>query len=122
MGKRQFWFPLADMYHNLYRSLDWQTIGSKGGDFALTAPGWQGVLPDGMGRIEMTTPMMWTLGRITVNGVKDVPAVNALQDKTFLVPLSQSNITGESNETLLKSTVVRFGMWSVGVPIGLQQH
>jgi hypothetical protein len=46
MGARQFWFPLGDMYHNLYQSLDWQTIGSKGGDFALTAPGWQGLLPD----------------------------------------------------------------------------
>jgi hypothetical protein len=89
MGTRQFWFPLGDMYHNLYQSLDWQTIGTKGGDFALTAPGWQGVLPEGMGRIEMTTPMMWTLGRITVAGEKDVPAVNALQDKTFLVPLSK---------------------------------
>jgi hypothetical protein len=89
MGKRTYWFPLGDMYHNLYQSLDWQTIGSKGGDFALTAPGWQGVLPKGMGRVEMTTPMMWTLGRITVDGEKDVTAVNALQDKTFLVPLSK---------------------------------
>ena len=89
MGDRSYWFPLGDMYHNLYQSLDWQTIGSKGGDFALTAPGWQGLLPDGVRRIEMTTPMMWTLGRITVDGEKDVPAVNALQDKTFLVPLSQ---------------------------------
>jgi hypothetical protein len=89
MGKRTYWFPLGDMYHNLYHSLDWQTIGTKGGDFALTAPGWQGVLPKGMGRVEMTTPMMWTLGRMTVNGEKDVTAVNALQDKTFLVPLSK---------------------------------
>jgi hypothetical protein len=89
MGTRTYWFPLGDMYHNLYHSLDWETIGSKGGDFALTAPGWEGLLPEGMGRVEMTTPMMWTLGRITVDGEKDVPAVNALQDKTFLVPLSQ---------------------------------
>jgi hypothetical protein len=89
MGERKYWFPLGDMYHNLYRHLSWDTVGSKGGDYALTAPGWQGVLPEGMGGVEMTTPMMWTLGRITVNGEKDVPAVNALQDKTFLVPLSQ---------------------------------
>jgi hypothetical protein len=89
MGTRKYWFPLGDMYHNLYRSLDWQTIGYKGGDFALTAPGWQGLLPDGVGRIKMTTPMMWTLGRVQVDGEKDVPAVKKLQDKTFLVPLSQ---------------------------------
>ena len=89
MGDRKYWFPLGDMYHNLYHHLSWDTVGTKGGDFALTAPGWQGVLPAGLGRVEMTTPMMWTLGRITVADEKDVPAVNALQDKTFLVPLSK---------------------------------
>ena len=89
MGDRKYWFPLGDMYHNLYQHLSWDTVGTKGGDFALTAPGWQGVLPDGVGRVDMTTPMMWTLGRITVDDEKDVSAVNALQDKTFLVPLSK---------------------------------
>jgi hypothetical protein len=89
MGTRKYWFPLGDMYHNLYRHLSWDTIGFKGGDFALLPPGWQGVLPDGVGRVEITTSMMWTLGRMVVDGEKDVPAVNALQDKTFLVPLSQ---------------------------------
>jgi hypothetical protein len=89
MGKRKYWYPLGDMYHMLYRHLSWDTVGFKGGDFALLAPGWQGVLPDGVERVEMTTPMMWTLGRIVVNGDKDVPAVNKLQDQTFLVPLSQ---------------------------------
>jgi hypothetical protein len=89
MGKRKYWFPLGDMYHMLYRHLSWDTVGSKGGDFALMAPGWQGVLPDGVERVEMTTPMMWTLGRVQVDGEKDVPAVNKLQDQTFLVPLSQ---------------------------------
>jgi hypothetical protein len=89
MGTRKYWFPLGDMYHNLYQHLSWDTVGSKGGDYALLPPGWQGVLPEGMGRVEMTTPMMWTLGRITVDGEKDVAAVNVLQDKTFLVPLSK---------------------------------
>jgi hypothetical protein len=89
MGNRKYWYPLGDMYHMLYRHLSWDTVGFKGGDFALLAPGWQGVLPDGVERVEMTTPMMWTLGRIVVNGDKDVPAVNKLQDQTFLVPLSQ---------------------------------
>ena len=89
MGTRKYWFPLGDMYHNLYRHLSWDTVGFKGGDFALTAPGWQGLLPDGVERVEMTTPMMWTLGRMVVDGEKDVAAVNKLQDQTFLVPLSQ---------------------------------
>jgi hypothetical protein len=89
MGERNFWFPLGNMYHNLYDHLSWDTIGFKGGDYALCAPGWQGLLPDGVQRVVMSTPMMWTLGRYSVAGKKDVPAVNALQDKTWLVPLSK---------------------------------
>jgi hypothetical protein len=89
MGTRKYWYPLGDMYHMLYHRISWVTVGFKGGDYALLPPGWQGVLPEGMGRFEMTTPMMWSLGRVQVDGEKDVPAVNKLQDKTFLVPLSQ---------------------------------
>jgi len=89
MGERKFWFPLGNMYHNLLGHLSWDTIGFKGGDYALCAPGWQGVLPDGVKRVDMTTPMMWSLGRYAVSGQDDVAAVNKLQDKTWYVPLSQ---------------------------------
>lgn len=89
MGTRNYWFPIGDMYHNLYTHISWDTVGFKGGNFALCAPGWQGVLPDGVKRVEVTTPMIWIMGRYTVYGEKDVPAVNAFQDKTHLIPLSQ---------------------------------
>ena len=45
MGERKFWFPLSNIYHNLYGHLSWDTIGFRGGDYALTAPGWSGLLP-----------------------------------------------------------------------------
>lgn len=89
MGERKFWFALGNMYHNLLSHLSWNTIGFKGGDYALCPPGWQGVMPEGVTRVNMTTPMMWTLGRYAVSGEEDVPAVNKLQDKTWYVPLSQ---------------------------------
>ena len=89
MGERKFWFPLGNIYHNLYGHLSWDTIGFRGGDYALTAPGWSGLLPDGVHRVEMTTPMMWTLGRYVVDGEADVANVTKLQDKTWLVPLSE---------------------------------
>jgi hypothetical protein len=89
MGERKFWFPLGNIYHNLYGHLSWDTIGVRGGDYALTAPGWSGLLPDGVHRVKMTTPMMWTLGRYVVDGEADVAAVTKLQDKTWLVPLSE---------------------------------
>ena len=89
MGTRNYWFPIGDMYHNLYTHISWDTVGFKGGDFALCPPGWQGVLPEGVKRVDTHTPMIWILGRYSVSGEKDVAAVNALQDKTFLVPLGK---------------------------------
>ena len=89
MGKRPYWFPVSNMYHNFDANLSWDTIGEQGGNYALCPPGWAGVLPDGVKRIDVSTRMIWTLGRYAVNGKEDIPAVNALQDKTRLVPLSQ---------------------------------
>ena len=88
MGNRYYWFPIGDIYHNLYEHLSWNTVGFKGGDFALCAPGWQGILPEGIKRIDVSTNMIWTLGRYTVYGEKDVPNVTAKQDETYLVALS----------------------------------
>lgn len=89
MGDRNYWFPIGDLYHNLNTSLSWDTVGRKGGDIALCAPDWKGVLPEGVRRVDVRTPMVWTVGRYQVNGPDDVAAVNDLQDKTKLVPFSE---------------------------------
>lgn len=93
MGERNYWFPIGDIYHNMNASISWDTIGFKGGDVALVAPGWKGVLPEGVQRVEVRTPMVWTIGRYAVDGKPaDLVAANALQDKTSLIPLSQYGV------------------------------
>lgn len=89
MGERKFWFPIGDMHHDINANLSWDTIGSRGGAFALVPPGWHGVLPEGVTRVDVDTPLVWTLGRFAVNGPDDVAAAAALQPLTALVPLSQ---------------------------------
>ena len=89
MGSRKYWFPVADMHHDHEATLSWDTLGSRGGAIALVPPGWQGVLPDDVTRLDVGTPIVWTLGRFAVNGAADVPAAVALQAGTALVPLSQ---------------------------------
>jgi len=89
MGGRQFWFPVGDMHHDFDSNLSWDTVGSQGGAFAFVAPGWTGVLPEGVQRIDASTPIIWTLGRFAVSGGDDLPAAVALQTLTRLVPLSQ---------------------------------
>lgn len=89
MGDRQYWVPVSDMRHDFDANLSWDTVGSRGGAFALCPPGWQGVLPQGVQRTDMSTPIIWTLPRIAVNGDADLPAAVALQKQFRLVPLSQ---------------------------------
>jgi hypothetical protein len=89
MGDQQYWIPVSDMRHDFDANLSWDTVGARGGAFALCPPGWQGVLPDGVKRIDMSTPIIWMLPRFAVDGAADVPRAAALQKQVRLVPLSQ---------------------------------
>jgi hypothetical protein len=86
---RQYWFPISDMRHDFDANLSWDTVGARGGAFALCAPGWQGVLPEGVQRVDMSTPIGWTLPRFAVNGESDLPGALAVQKQVRFVPLSQ---------------------------------
>jgi hypothetical protein len=86
---RQYWVPISDMRHDFDAAPSWDTLGARGGAFALCAPGWQGVLPEGVQRIDMGTPLGWMLPRFAVDGEEDLPAAVALQEQVRLVPLSQ---------------------------------
>jgi hypothetical protein len=93
MGDRQYWVPVSDMRHDFDANLSWDTVGERGGAFALCPPGWQGVLPEGVQRVDMGTPIIWTLPRIAVDGDTDLPAAVELQKQFRLVPLSQWGAT-----------------------------
>lgn len=86
---RQCWFPIGDMRHDYNANLSWDTVGRAGGNFAFCPPRWQGVLPDGVRRVDVATPFIFTLGRYAVAGADDLPATLALQARVRLVPLSR---------------------------------
>jgi hypothetical protein len=88
-GDRPYWFPIGDIYHNLNASLSWDTVGGNGGAFALCPPGFEGLMPAGVERVDVRTPYIWMIGRYYVSGVDDVPSVNALQDQTHFIPFSR---------------------------------
>jgi hypothetical protein len=93
---RQYWFPISDLRHDFDANLSWDTVGARGGAFALCAPGWQGVLPEGVQRVDMSTPLGWMLPRFAVNGDADLPGALAVQKQVRFVPLSQwgaANVT-----------------------------
>ncbi len=89
MGKRFWMMQLIDAWNGVPAAPGSRSLGGKGGNFAITGPGWQGQLPAGV--VELKSPTNLTLigGRTYCNGPSDYAAVHKLQNQYKLTPLSQ---------------------------------
>lgn len=85
---RYYTFQFIDAFTNNFHYASTRTNGSEDQNYALVAPGWKGKLPDGVSRVDCPTPTGFIIGRWFVQDEKDVAAVNALQKKVTMTPLS----------------------------------
>jgi hypothetical protein len=86
---RYYLLQMLDMWTDVFATVGKRTTGTKAGNFALVAPGWNGTLPDGIEKIVAPTSMFWILGRTQTNGPADYSNVHKVQDGYKIVPLSQ---------------------------------
>lgn len=96
--------PEADRFYNVQVLDAWTNTAAvleEPGTYAITLDSWQGELPEGVQRVNVPTPMVWTIARVVVSGEEDLPNVHALQDKMQLMPLSAY---GAENYTAPKGT------------------
>ncbi|MDR3564753.1 MAG: DUF1254 domain-containing protein [Negativicutes bacterium] len=93
---RYYVLEFLDAWTNVFASVGARTTGTRERTFLITGPGWNGVLPDGMSRIETPGDRVWIIGRTQTNGLPDFPAVHAIQDQYGLTPLSRwGNVAGQ---------------------------
>ena len=85
---RYYLMPMYDAWSNIFASPGARTTGTRAGDYAIVGPGWEGILPDGLQRIDAPTENVWIIGRTQTNGTDDYACVHALQDQISLTPLS----------------------------------
>jgi hypothetical protein len=89
MGDRYALFPMLDGWTTVFQVPGKRTTGTGAQTYAITGPGWEGKLPDGVAEYKSPTNLVWLLGRIYCTGTpEDYKAVHALQDAVQLVPLS----------------------------------
>jgi hypothetical protein len=86
---RYYLFPMLDGWTDVFQVPGKRTTGTKAQKYAITGPGWTGILPKGVTEYKSPTNIVWILGRIYCSGTpQDYKAVHAMQDKISVVPLS----------------------------------
>ncbi len=88
ISDRYYSFQLLDMYTNTFANIGVLTDHGRGGRYAIAGPGWNGKLPSGTTRIDAPTPDVWLLGRTELIGPSDLAAVEAIQQRYVLRPLT----------------------------------
>jgi hypothetical protein len=88
MQGRYHLLPMLDAWTNVFAAPGSRTTGDKGGDYVIVGPRFSGSVPEGLTRLDAPTDMAWMIGRVMANGSEDVAAVNALQARMTLTPLS----------------------------------
>ena len=89
MAGRYALFPMLDGWTTVFDVPGKRTTGTDAQTYAITGPGWEGKLPDGVKEYKSPTSLVWLLGRIYCTGTKeDYAEVHRLQDEVKLVPLS----------------------------------
>ncbi|MFJ4835796.1 DUF1254 domain-containing protein [Streptomyces sp. NPDC088747] len=87
---RYYVLPLHDLDTSYIGYIGSRTTGSQAGDYLVTGPDWDDVVPAGItGVLRAETFLVGILGRTSLAGPDDVPALRAIQEQYVLRPLSE---------------------------------
>jgi hypothetical protein len=115
---------LLDDWTNVFAAIGSRTTGTMGCDFVIAGPGWKGMIPQNLSRIDAPTNTVWIIGRVQTNGPKDYPIVNEIQKGFKLAPLGyweKYNTLGISNQIagkpILKKTPTKDQVEKMDAPV-----
>ena len=86
---RYYVMQVVDAWTNNFAYLGRRATGTKEGFYMLAGPHWDGQVPDGVTLLRAPTSVFTIVGRFATSGGDDLAKVWALQDDTWLTPLSR---------------------------------
>ena len=89
LGSRYYAICFTDLLNRNSGYIGTRTTGGDAGRFAIVSPDWQGELPEGVTRFEVSTPQVNAFIRTFVDGPDDLDTADALRRQVTLTPLSQ---------------------------------
>jgi hypothetical protein len=89
LGGRYYAICFTDLLNRNSGYIGTRATGGDAGRFAVVPPDWQGELPEGITRFEVSTPQVNAFIRTFVGGPDDLATADALRRQVTLTPLSQ---------------------------------
>jgi hypothetical protein len=86
---RYYVMQFVDTWTNNFSFLGRRATGTQESTYLLTGPDWQGDVPEGMTLLRAPTNVFAVVGRYATTGGDDLAKVWALQEDTWLTPLSR---------------------------------
>lgn len=87
MEDRYYSFAMMDVFTNNFACVGRRTTGTRAITFTIAGPDWEEESAAGTSLVRSPSNDVWLLGRVLVDGQKDLPAVHQLQNAMQLVPL-----------------------------------
>ncbi len=87
-GDRYFLLQFIDAWTNNFAYLGTRGTEGRAGKYLLAGPGWAGEVPEGLTLLRIPTRLFAIIGRIAVNGERDLRAARRIQENTWVTPLS----------------------------------
>ena len=88
-GERYYAICFTDLLNRNSGYIGTRATGGDKGRFAVVSPNWEGDLPDGITRFEVSTPQVNAFIRTFVDGPDDLDTADALRRQVMITPLSQ---------------------------------
>ena len=88
-GERYYAICFTDLLNRNSGYIGTRETGGDKGRYAVVPPGWEGDLPEGVTRFEVSTPQVNAFIRTFVDGADDLTTADVLRRQITLTPLSQ---------------------------------